>query len=45
VEVLSTPKKEIFNIQHLDIEPQTKLVGEETGTVEQNIDIKPLISM
>jgi hypothetical protein len=45
VEVIPTPKKEISNIQHLDIEPQTKLVGEEIRTVEQNVDIEPLVSM
>jgi hypothetical protein len=45
VEAFPALKEEISKTQHLDIEPQTKLVGEETGTVEQNIDIKPLISM
>ncbi len=45
MEVLSTPKKEIFNIQHLDIEPQTKLMGEKIGITEQNVNIEPLISM
>ncbi len=29
----------------MDIEPQTKLVGEEIGTIEQNVDIEPLVSV
>ncbi len=45
MEALLAPKEEIFKIQHFDIEPQTKLVGEKIGIVEQNVDIEPLISM
>jgi hypothetical protein len=37
--------EEISKIQHLNIEPQIELVGEEIGTIEQNIDIKPLVSV
>jgi hypothetical protein len=33
VEVLPTLEEEISKIQHLDIEPQTKLMGEEIKTV------------
>jgi hypothetical protein len=29
----------------LEIEPQTKLMGEEIGNAEQNVDIKPLVFM
>ncbi len=43
VEAFPTPEKEISKIQHLDIKPQTKLVGEEIGNVEQKVDIKPLV--
>jgi hypothetical protein len=43
VETLPTPKEEISKIQHLDIKPQTKLMGEGIGTTEQNINIKPLV--
>ncbi len=39
------PEEEISKIQHLDIEPQTKLMGEEIKTAEQNVDIKPLVSV
>jgi hypothetical protein len=42
VEALLPLEEEISRIQHLDIKPQ---IGEEIGTVEQNIDIKPLVSM
>jgi hypothetical protein len=45
VEVFSTPKENIFKIQHLDIEPQTELVGEKIGIGKQNVDIKSLIYM
>jgi hypothetical protein len=45
VEAIPTPEEEISKIQHLEIKPQTKLVGEEIGIVEQNIDIEPLVSM
>jgi hypothetical protein len=33
----------ISKIQHLEIEPQTKLMGEEITIAEDNIDIKPLV--
>jgi hypothetical protein len=45
VEVILTPKEAISKIQHLEIKPQTKLVGEEIGTIDQNIDIEQLVSM
>jgi hypothetical protein len=45
VEVILAPKEEISKIHHLDIEPQTKLTGEEIGIAEQNVDIEPLVSM
>jgi hypothetical protein len=45
VEALSTPKEDISKIQHLDIKPQTKLVGEEIKTTKQNINIKALVSV
>jgi hypothetical protein len=43
VEAIPTLEKEIFKIQHLEIEPQTKLVGEGIEIVEQNVDIEPLV--
>jgi len=43
VEAFLTLEEEISKIQHLDIKPQTKLVGEEIGIVEQNVDIQPLV--
>jgi hypothetical protein len=42
VEVILTPKEEISKIQHLEIEPQIELVGEEIRTTKQNVDIEPL---
>jgi hypothetical protein len=45
VEAFLAPVKKISKIQHLDIEPQTELVGEEIEIIEQNVDIKPLVSM
>jgi len=45
LEAIPTPKDEISKIQHLEIKPQTELVGEEIGTIQQNIDIEPLVSM
>jgi hypothetical protein len=45
VEVFLAPKEKISKIKHLDIEPQTKLVGEEIGIAKQNVDIEPLIFM
>jgi hypothetical protein len=43
VEAFLSPKEKISKIQYLDIEPSTKLVGEEIGTLEQNVDIEPLV--
>ncbi len=43
MDTLLALEEEISKIQHLDIEPQTKLVGEEIGALEQNINIKPLV--
>jgi len=43
VEAFPTLEKKISKIQHLDIKPQTELVGEEIGNVEQKVDIKPLV--
>jgi hypothetical protein len=45
VEAFPTLEEEILKIQHLEIAPQTKLVGEEIGTIEQNVDIEPVISV
>jgi len=45
VEAFLTPEKKKSKIQHLDIKPQTKLMGEEIGTVEQNVDMEPLVYM
>jgi hypothetical protein len=45
VEAFSTIEEEISKIQHLDIESQIELVGEEIRTTKTNIDIKPLLSM
>jgi hypothetical protein len=45
MEVIPTPKKEISKIQHLEIKPQTELMGEEIGFAEKNVDIEPLVSM
>jgi hypothetical protein len=42
VEAIPTQEEKISMIQHLEIEPQTELMGEEIGIVEQNVDIKPL---
>jgi hypothetical protein len=42
VEAIPTPKEEISKIQHLEIEPQTELMGEEIRITEQNVNIKPL---
>jgi hypothetical protein len=43
LEAILAPKEERSKIQHLNIKPQTKLVEEEIGIVEQNVDIKPLV--
>jgi hypothetical protein len=39
VEVIQALEETISKIQHLEIEPQTELVGEEIRIAEQNIDI------
>jgi hypothetical protein len=45
VEVVPAPKKQISKIQHLDIEQQIELMGEEIGTTKQNVDLKSLVFM
>jgi hypothetical protein len=45
VEAILAPKEKISKIQHLEIEPQTKLVGEEIRTTKKNVDIEPLVSV
>jgi hypothetical protein len=43
VEAIPAPKEEISTIQHLEIKPQTELVGEEIGIAKQNVNIEPLV--
>jgi hypothetical protein len=43
VEAILVLEEVISKIQHLEIKPQTKLVGEEIGTAKQNVDIKQLV--
>ncbi len=43
MEAIPALKEKISKMQHLDIEPQIELVGEEIGTIEHNVDIKPLV--
>jgi len=43
VEAIPTPKKEISKIQHLEIEPQIKLVGEDIITTKPKVNIEPLV--
>ncbi len=43
MEVIPSLEEKISKIQHLEIEPQIELVGEEIRTIGQNIDIKPLV--
>jgi hypothetical protein len=43
VEVILALEEAISKIQHLEIEPQTKLMGEEIGIIKQNEDIEPLV--
>ncbi len=43
MEVIPTLKEKISKIQHLEIEPQTKLVEEEIRITEQNVNRKPLV--
>jgi hypothetical protein len=46
VETILALEEEISNIQqHLEIEPQTKLVGEAIKIAVKNVDIKPLVFM
>ncbi len=45
MEVIPTPEEKISKIQHLNIEPQIELVGEEIEIAEQNVNIKPLVFM
>jgi len=40
VEAIPTLEEEISKIQHLDIKPQTELVGEEIKTIEMEIHVK-----
>jgi len=43
VEAILTLEKKISKIQHLEIEPQIKVVREEIEIAKQNINIKPLV--
>jgi hypothetical protein len=43
VEAIPTSEEEISKTQHLEIEPQTELMGEEIETTKQNVDIEPLV--
>jgi hypothetical protein len=43
VEAIPTLQEKVFKTQHLEIEPHTKLVGEESKNVESKVDIKPLV--
>jgi hypothetical protein len=43
VEAIPTLEEEISKIQHLEIEPQIELMGEEIGIVELKVDMKPLV--
>jgi hypothetical protein len=45
VEAIPKLEEKTSKIQYLKIEPQTELMGEEIGTIEQNINIEPLISI
>ncbi len=45
MEVILALEEEISKIHDLDIEPQTKLMGEEIEIVEQNVDIELVVSM
>ncbi len=45
VEAIPAPEEMISKIQHLEIEPQTKLVGEDIGIAKQNVDIEPFVSV
>jgi len=43
VEAIPTLKEKKSKIQHLEIEPQTKLVEEEIRIAKQNVNRKPLV--
>ncbi len=43
VEVIPILQEKESKIQHLEIEPQTKLVGEDTRITELEVDIEPLV--
>jgi hypothetical protein len=43
VEAIPAPEEKISKIQHLEIKPQTKLVGEGIRIAKYNVDIKPLV--
>jgi hypothetical protein len=43
VEAIPTLEEEVSKIQHLEIEPQIELVGEENKTAEPKVDIEPLV--
>jgi len=43
VEVTPTLEKTISQIQNLDVEPHTKLVGEDIKTTKPKVDIEPLV--
>jgi hypothetical protein len=45
VEAILALEEKISKIQHLEIEPQIKLIREEIGIAEQNIDINTLVFM
>jgi hypothetical protein len=43
VEAILALEEKISKIQHLEIEPQIKLIGEEIKTIKQNVDMEPLV--
>jgi hypothetical protein len=43
VEAILALEEEVSKIQHLKIEPRTKLVGKENRTTKREVDIKPLV--
>jgi len=43
VEAILALEEKISKIQHLKIEPQTKLMGEEIKTIKQNVAMEPLV--
>jgi len=45
VEAILALEEELSKIQHLEIKPQTKLMGEEIKIANRNIYIKPLVSV